>query len=67
MAEQSKNISLWIDPELIQALDAIAQRDDRSRNWEIVQAIKAWVNSRRTEGNMDWSRKHGPMGCQVLR
>ena len=47
MAEQSKNVSLWIPPALLQELAEIAKRDERSRNWEIVQAIKVWVEQRK--------------------
>ena len=47
MAEQSKNVSLWIPPVLLQELAEIAKKDERSRNWEIVQAIKAWVEQRK--------------------
>jgi len=65
MAEQKKNVSLWIEPELLQALDAIAQKDDRSRNWEIVQAIRAWVNLKQTEES--WAQRKSREGrtCAV--
>ena len=53
MASKGKNVSLWIDPKVIAALDAVAEQDDRSRNWEIVQAIKAWIAARARENGKE--------------
>jgi len=49
MTEQtSKVITVWIPRSLLLTLDEVAKKDDRPRNWEIVQAIKAWVERRKT-------------------
>jgi len=53
MAEQKKNVSLWIDPGLVYTLDLLAKQDDRPRNWEIVQAIKAWIDLREAKAKRE--------------
>lgn len=63
--KESTQTKIWIHNDLLEFVDAIAERDERSRAFVVNQALSAWRNKLKTQRRLRKTKRDQDRGSST--